>query len=151
MYELVGHVSAGTIRSLKSVVDRAVWKDVIGSGRDYKTYHGLSDIFDIPELTELWPLDTWEGTFFLNIPPGGQVHKHVDDDQRLGHHRAPAGGPVRAERNQHGPSVATAPPPDLPSRSAPRRTAGCTLRWRRPTRVSPSGFGWRCGGSKEWP
>lgn len=81
-YELVNKVSKDTVKDVKKVLRKAVWEDIIGPIQDYKTWHGLNDVLgDIQGLTELWPLEKWKQTFFLKIPPGGNVNRHSDAEK----------------------------------------------------------------------
>lgn len=83
MYELVAEVSQETVSRLRALVDeRAKWKDVVGEGVFFRTWHGVKGhLRQITELKELWAEDTWREAFFLRIPPGGNVHRHVDADK----------------------------------------------------------------------
>ena len=71
MYERVGMVS--DLDSLRQAAAAANWKVVNGSGRDYLTAECPGYL-----RPTLW--DRWHSAFFLKIPPGGRVHRHVDVD-----------------------------------------------------------------------
>lgn len=89
-YKLVNKVSKDTIKELKKILRKAVWEDIIGPIQDYKTWHGLNDALgDIQELTELWPLEKWKQTFFLKIPPGGNVNRHADQEKNCTSYHVP--------------------------------------------------------------
>lgn len=70
MYKHVGSIDERTKSDLLDIADQATWKTVKGSGRDYETAH--------VEVSQLFDWQDWHGAFLLKIPPGGQVHKHVD-------------------------------------------------------------------------
>ena len=70
MYERVGEIDADTLIALQALADTVEWKLVLGSGRDYATaYVQVAQYFDWTD---------WHSAFFLKIPPGGKVHKHID-------------------------------------------------------------------------
>lgn len=71
MYERIGSVDHTTIEGLRALAETATWKLVLGSGRDYQTAYVETDQL---------PWDDVHATFFLKIPPGGKVHKHIDVD-----------------------------------------------------------------------
>jgi len=70
MYEKTGTINKKTHDRLKSIAKAATWKVVKGSGRDYET-----SFCDVKDLFE-W--DNVQSFFFLKIPPGGKVHRHID-------------------------------------------------------------------------
>ena len=73
MYERVGAVSAGTIARLQKIAEKSTWKIVQDDEKNFRTcYIELA----IPELLKRW--DRWHSSFFLLIPPGGMIHKHID-------------------------------------------------------------------------
>ena len=75
MYEKVGVVSIETIERLQEISQQAVWKTVRDNEKDFRTCYIEPDI---SELLERWP--SRHSAFFLRIPPGGMVHKHIDVD-----------------------------------------------------------------------
>ena len=71
MYSLVGNVSTDDLSVLNEMANDAKWKIVKSDERDYETAY-----VDAQNLFPQW--DNWHSTFFLKIPPGGKVHRHID-------------------------------------------------------------------------
>jgi len=75
MYEQIGSVSNETIKRLLAVAEKSTWKIVKDDEKNFRTcYVELAN----QELLARW--DKWHSSFFLLIPPGGMVHKHIDKD-----------------------------------------------------------------------
>jgi len=75
MYERIGEVSKETIRRLQEVCEVSKWKNVRDDEKNYRTsYTAIA----IQELLDRW--DNWHEAFFLMIPAGGMVHRHIDVD-----------------------------------------------------------------------
>lgn len=72
MYERVGEVDDAVLSFLKGRAMRADWKVVKGSGRDYLTSFCGDDVKGV------FSWQHWQSAFFLKLPPGGKVHRHVD-------------------------------------------------------------------------
>lgn len=68
MYTQVGIIPKEKITELEELLKNAKWKIVRGPGIDFKTWFVDIEIegYDI------------EQSFFLCIPPGGRVHRHID-------------------------------------------------------------------------
>jgi aspartyl/asparaginyl beta-hydroxylase (cupin superfamily) len=81
-YFKIGEISQET-RAEIIVICRGLdhdWQPSVGEKRNYTAnMEGKAALQKITELTDRWPVDIWQSAFFLNIPPGGQVHKHVDE------------------------------------------------------------------------
>ena len=69
MYKKYCNIPINTIAYLKQLLAEAKWKDVIGSGANYRTW--FCDI-------ELHPFGIYRRAFFLLLPPNGTVHRHRD-------------------------------------------------------------------------
>lgn len=60
MYKEIAHIQDSDLNRFAALLTSAKWKDVKGSGANFKTSF------------------IGEKVFFLKIPPGGRVHKHTD-------------------------------------------------------------------------
>lgn len=79
MYKRVGKVPKEVTQQIKEVAESVIWK---------KAVHGyfLGTVFEselrhIKFLRETFGDQPWVQQFFLKIPPGGSIHRHVDRRQ----------------------------------------------------------------------
>ena len=79
-YAKMGEVS-NEFRARAIVIARSVkWSESKGPSTDYATsFEGRPAFEQEPELTDRWPVTSWQSAFFLKLEPGGYVHKHVDE------------------------------------------------------------------------
>ncbi len=73
MYTEIGKVTKASIENYKVVLKDAIWKHITAKGHDYKIWFYTGDIKEFPEYT---------AAFFLQVPSGGAVTKHVDNSTR---------------------------------------------------------------------
>ena len=69
MYKKYCDISFSTIEYLKDILKEARWKDVIGNGRNYRTWFCSVTLLEFQNYTR---------AFFLLLPPNGIVHRHRD-------------------------------------------------------------------------
>ena len=81
-YSEVGEVDAESIDMLKDWLEEAQWKETRFADRLYETWYvsaaGVEEILPVFQN----PMQQ----FFLKIPPGGNVHKHVDARKGITYH-----------------------------------------------------------------
>jgi hypothetical protein len=49
------------------------------------TMDGREELEKLTELTDLWPVDLWQGHRFVKIDPGGYLHRHTDGREAYWH------------------------------------------------------------------
>lgn len=68
----VGTVSKELIVALKVMLKSANWKIQQAEDRDFKTWFPVMSDINIKDYGEI------TNAFFLCLPPGGRLHKHID-------------------------------------------------------------------------
>jgi len=84
-YEKVGEISKEFCVQAAAIAHNSeLWHESRRPGLcDYAvTMWGLSELQQISELTDRWPVDIWQGHRFVQIDPGGYIHRHSDGSEK---------------------------------------------------------------------
>ena len=79
MYHRIGRVPKEATQQIKEVAEKVIWKRAV-----HGYFHGTvfeSELHHIKFLRDTFGDKPWVQQFFLKIPPGGSIHKHVDRRQ----------------------------------------------------------------------
>ena len=95
-YKEVGKRGEGELHELKLLLTVAEWKTVKGEDVLFHTWHPELDQLPV-WLEKLWPRDQWYNAFFLNIPPGGHLHRHADTKKHFNTYHIPLSTNDQAE------------------------------------------------------
>ena len=83
-YEKFGEVSAELCAQAAAIAHKHDdWQIGKRAGRyDYAvTMAGKEDLEQLTELSDIWPVDLWQGFRFVKIEPGGYIHRHKDGNE----------------------------------------------------------------------
>jgi hypothetical protein len=84
LYEKVGEISKEFCARATDIAHTSeVWHESRRPGLcDYAvTMGGRAELEALSELTDRWPVDIWQGHRFVQIDPGGYIHRHSDGNE----------------------------------------------------------------------